>query len=524
MWTQDGGKQNNNAVAADASAIHRGGALYVDEASLQQELIPWLSGSDDRITLDFILPGAIENVATTPVGWEGTVAGTNWRAGVADLDGVKGLGKLSTALDAFSAPGSQSYVRIPFDEVPASGEWRPVQKQLGGNWQDFNFFIQSALTQEEIDDGASQYDWVPGSIAIYHKTKRNDKPAFKYTTGKAAHMPAPIAVGFRSNGITITGWTYGSFEVDEITGVITKVFDTSVIQSWNNTDTVVMDATLGYTTIGGNELTNQQGYVTGPFIMPEDGNMVNITARIRVVSSTIEAWIALYGGGSLTDPTVQTLIPDSGVGDQAIDNVFSWQEFIPPSPPHLSSGSDIWIGVGANLIDVWIRYDTGQTGFFIGRDDFQAGSTPPPDTSLFGATLVNFVFSAYVTYTPGAPTSPPTINSILLTPSTTPQGSDVDLSASASDVDHTITEMEYFIGADPGEGLATPMVLGAGTVNRTGTAVIDTSGLSLGANAVFVRAKDGTDGWGNTDFSFLTVEEAIIPASGGIGTGIGIGI
>lgn len=255
-WTQGvGNKHRSDAVAAHEDAIHRGGAFFVDTSTLQQELLPWSDG--DSITLDFVLPGAITSVLETPVGWEGTISNSDlgngsWSAGIADLDGVKGLGRLSDALDDFVHPGAQAYVRIPVGDVPGSGEWRPVQKQLGGDWEDFTFAIQAPLTAEQIANGASRKSWGDNSIAVWHKTKKNDfVGGHKYMNGKVAHLPPPVAVGFRSNLTTVTGWTFGTWELDSITGRLTKVFDAAVIQGWNQTASVVVDATLGYTTAPG---------------------------------------------------------------------------------------------------------------------------------------------------------------------------------------------------------------------------------------------------------------------------------
>lgn len=317
MWTDAPGQlKKNDAVAADPHAIHRGGALYLDTATLRQTLVPWTDGSGDSLTLDFVLPGALENITTTPVGWEGDVAGSTWRAGVADLDGVKGGNQaLATALAEHNAPGAQSYVRIPFGEVVDQGgdEWRPVEKQFGGNWQDFSFAVQPMDDGEYLPDSTIP-DYVRGSIAIYHAIKKHDfVGGAKYMAGKAAHLPRPMAVGFRANQTTITGWCFGRYEFDNQTGRVKKVFPASAILGWAaQTATVVVDTIVGYDTFG----ASQAGWTTNHSVSMSvldllDGDYIvdSITSSIFNPASTPACRVGIY---DLATPNVATVTEHMG--------------------------------------------------------------------------------------------------------------------------------------------------------------------------------------------------------------------
>src|SRR3990167_2244706 len=61
--------------------------------------------------------------------------------------------------------------------------------------ENLDFFYQSALTQAEIDEGASRPENVVGSYAMYHKTKANHRVgSINYAVGKFAHIYRPKAI------------------------------------------------------------------------------------------------------------------------------------------------------------------------------------------------------------------------------------------------------------------------------------------------------------------------------------------
>lgn len=65
-----------------------------------------------------------------------------------------------------------------------------------------DFFYQPALTQEEIEQGASRPENVVGSYAVYHKTKKNNRVGGKeYKTGKAFHIYRPYCTDVAGKGV-----------------------------------------------------------------------------------------------------------------------------------------------------------------------------------------------------------------------------------------------------------------------------------------------------------------------------------
>lgn len=100
-------------------------------------------------------------------------------------------------------------------------------------------------------------------------------------------------------------------------------------------------------------------------------------------------------------------------------------------------------------------------------------------------------------------TEGPIITGLYLTPNPTGGALEVQLFASAGDPNNysNIAAMEWFVGADPGVGLASPMQTtdGLGFNKRTfeqATAEIDVNGWAEGAYVVSVRALDGSGNWG----------------------------
>src|SRR3990167_6964730 len=108
-----------------------------------------------------------------------------------------------------------------------------------------NFFFQPPLTQQEIDEGASRPENVVGSYAVYHATKggMNDIAGMEYKVGKAFHIYRPKVTD--ANGAEI----WGELNIDEQNGLLTVTVDQNFLD--NAVYPVIVDPTLGYTSIGG---------------------------------------------------------------------------------------------------------------------------------------------------------------------------------------------------------------------------------------------------------------------------------
>jgi hypothetical protein len=108
-----------------------------------------------------------------------------------------------------------------------------------------------------------------------------------------------------------------------------------------------------------------------------------------------------------------------------------------------------------------------------------------------------------------------------LTVSNGPAAQTVTLTVNATDATTGVNRVEYFIGADPGTGLATALTLG---ITPSYSAAISTINLPEGTSTVSVRARDGAGNWSALatttftvvrDLSFSTLGNTNPPAAGG---------
>jgi hypothetical protein len=111
----------------------------------------------------------------------------------------------------------------------------------------------------------------------------------------------------------------------------------------------------------------------------------------------------------------------------------------------------------------------------------------------------------------------PAISGVSASPNPTGGATSVTLTATAtdppngSDPPSNVTAAEWFEGADPGVGLATPMAAADGASDSPIeglTATIDVSGWTVGNHTLSVRAKDAAGNWGAVSTTVLNVQPA----------------
>lgn len=107
---------------------------------------------------------------------------------------------------------------------------------------DFDFFYQPPLTQEEIDSGLHRPENIVGSYAVYHKTKSGHRlGSINYATGKAFHIYRPKAID--ANGAE--EWAELKYQNGVLSVTVPQSFLDSAVYP------VVVDPTFGYTSCGG---------------------------------------------------------------------------------------------------------------------------------------------------------------------------------------------------------------------------------------------------------------------------------
>ncbi len=192
-----------------------------------------------------------------------------------------------------------------------------------------------------------------------------------------------------------------------------------------------------------------------------------------------------------------------------------------------------WTSVGASgnvkiellrgaLIDSVISASAPDTGSFdwtIPAGQASATNYRVRVSSLGAPTLTDTSDAAF-TISPTAGAGPLVTNAAAV-PSSVHEasGTPVSLVATASDATtggQTIAGAEYFIGADPGPGNATPMQAFDGAfdeVTETIEATVDTTSFSRPVTVIILRARDSAGNWGPTTTVRVTVTAPLPPGA-----------
>ncbi len=208
-----------------------------------------------------------------------------------------------------------------FKTKPAT---KKIVYNLGGNWQDFNFWKQPvwpAPIETYYENGVEwqrKYNYnswqmvqrekrVEGSYSVRHKTKKGDYAGGKqYKTGKVNHIYPSIAVD--ADGKTAL------CELDVIAGQLIETIpqaflDTAKYPVRCNTD-------FGSTYAGGNNGNHNGGQcrVAGPYSPPSDCDAASITMRFNHVGTDVDFITGIYadntgidGGALLRDGVGETI-------------------------------------------------------------------------------------------------------------------------------------------------------------------------------------------------------------------------
>jgi len=188
-----------------------------------------------------------------------------------------------------------------------------------------DFFYQPEITDEEAL--ASMFDGdkrtleeikremrpenVVGSYAVYHKTKRDNRPDKHYKTGKAFHIYRPHAVD--ADGVEV--WC----ELDITEGELTVTVPENYLAKAKYP--VVVDPTFGYTSagastygLGGQEGTN---LIHSKYELTEAGEVTKITAFLNRVSENHEVKMGIFDDDGLDPDSVPDGRPGGRLASRA---------------------------------------------------------------------------------------------------------------------------------------------------------------------------------------------------------------
>lgn len=261
--------------------------------------------------------------------------------------------------------------------------------------ENYDFFYQPALTEEEIEQGAERPEDIVGSYAVYHKTLKNHVVGQEnYATGKVMHIPRP-QVWELNDEENMKEWAELSYsEKEGLCVTVRQDFLDSAKYP------VRVDPTFGYTSVGGGSVSLGANAFRG------------VTVNSTVSENGTVASVSYYGRKNAANNMKGAVITTSGViltngitSATALQATAQWHIMTFSIPPTVSSSTSyypvvIWDGTA-------YRYgDTGVAGDGV-LDSSNNYSSPTDPTDL--VTTNNVRMSVYATYsgssTPATPSN-----------------------------------------------------------------------------------------------------------------------
>ena len=279
-------------------------------------------------------------------------------------------------------------------------------------WEEYDFFYQPPLTQEEIAEGAYRPEEIVGSYAVYHKTLKNHKLGeTNYETGKVAHIPYPYVWSVNDE---TTKHRAEAFSIDKGQMCVTVAEKDLDAMEYP----IRVDPTFGYTSVGASAVNIAQRqsstiYYTRrcgtAYTLSESGTLDSITAYLNTIGEplNIDTYVSISvkdGSGSGS----HTLVAGVETADKSYTATTpQWYEFAFDS--ELLSADDYILGLLGNGRDIGadskylnFYYDTdaGATGYQDGGSDEGSLYTSLRDESPWDiASSVTRLSSVYATYT-----------------------------------------------------------------------------------------------------------------------------
>jgi hypothetical protein len=500
----------NIPVSQQADAIERGGSFYLDLDAKALALYPWQDGSTDVL---YMQPVGLEYdgpMVETPYGWKVPLKNHIYGATFLQLVDLQSA-RVPDALENYLGNGvALIYSGMPVANIP-QGEWIPKRIAFSGMVDDCSFTIQDPAN---FLPGSTYPDWVPYSIAIYHLDKRNSGGHHRYTTGKIAHPPRPIAIGWL-NG-EITGWAYGRYrQVGPYT--FDKVFfrnaqfDADMTRRGiGNPQTISVSADLGYTAEPVLTAENFAAIVArgnGAFDGVGDVTLDSVVYWGDTGSTGLEVAGAIYDENATPEPVNL----EGDTGNFTVGTITGKTKITIPASGSpgmvLSPGTDHCIALAIDA-DAFSWYDNVSPSLayrFNTPYNFTTevwSASPDIHTTYVDAHQIGL----YAEYSLAV--SAPVVTNTAVATTPIPKGDDIELSATITDGDNVTTAWEWYIGnSDPGEGSGTAGVMPGGSSPFSVDASIDSSSIGYGAWLIHVRGFS-SDGWGATDSANFFVSYA----------------
>lgn len=293
-----------------------------------------------------------------------------------------------------------------------------------------NFYYQPALTQEEIDEGASRPDNVIGSYAVYHATQggMNRADGMEYKTGKAFHIYRPQATDDTGKQV----WC--DLHIDTDTGVLTVTVPQDFLDS--AIYPIVVDPTFGYTSVGastvfsirtngGFDYTVRHG---NGISAPESGNVTQVDVALETITNSASVDYTAFVNTEDTTANSHEELVSAEVTGVSITTTAEFKSF-PLTPTAITAIPYVLSSVGDNddvsADIVRGRYDSADTQNYYTEQyngDGVYATVKAEDPWTENETSSSTKLSIYATYTAsgGSALEIDTSDSITITESSIP--------------------------------------------------------------------------------------------------------
>lgn len=258
-------------------------------------------------------------------------------------------------------------------------QWTIVSKAL-------DFFPQGPLSADEIAEGVVRPAEYIDSIAVYHKTSRNNFIGGKnYKSGKAAHLQRIVATD--ANGVV----AYGTQTIT-VNSAGNGLWTVTLPQAFLDTAAypISVDPTFGYTSVGASSAFVSQNTINGFSATGAAGTLNSISVYSKNANGTFNI------KGILVNQADKTIL-SGGIGAiVSSTTTAAWRTSNYASPPTIAS-----VGYYISYIALdgsYLYYDAGSATDYWFKDTSNNYSTPTDPTD--GTTTANYLISAYATYTP----------------------------------------------------------------------------------------------------------------------------
>ena len=269
-------------------------------------------------------------------------------------------------------------IGLIFEVEPSTNAWE--FDILGYN--DFDFYYQGVLSQEEINSGMKRPDNVIGSYAVYFKDQMK---------GKAFHIYRPQMIDKLMNKI----WCNMSYGKGKLKIVCDKL--------WlkNASYPILLDPTLGYTSIGATDFANSfscyHSWVLG--CMPENGTATKVslcawtTGYMKtMIYDDYAVYPKNYIGGSYSDAFYVAITSKPTQNSELTTVNLSFP---------LTKGTTYWISEVADNVYTNTCFDTADNFYILayicGREDYNNVPNNPEYSGL--SKYEGYRYSFNITYT-----------------------------------------------------------------------------------------------------------------------------